>query len=242
MKFVFSKNTIFKKLFYPICWNAGRSNSGKVSILSKGSKKTISRFCYIDLIRKTGSGKVVGLVKLVNKNYYSAVIYSTVYGFFVVVAPQNLEPANEIQSLSNIFNVGNSMFVTNVPVGYKVYNISLFPSARAVYTRSAGCGSLVVAREFEFSLLKLASGFIRKFSNNSTASFGVISANFNSQKFIKAGSFVNYGQKPKVRGVAKNPVDHPHGGGEGKKSKPAAPRSPWGWLTVRYSSIRKLIL
>lgn len=239
-RFVFKSKSLFRAFFRPIHWVSGRSNSGRLSIISKQGKRVVPKFCYIDFTRKFGAGKVIGLFRPSDKNYYSAIIYSDLVGFFFIVAPQNFESGSDIESLSRVFNLGNSMYIQFVPIGYKLYNISSLYSKRAAYARSAGCGSLVVSRESDFSLLKLPSGVLKKFYKNSIVSFGVTSMSFNNQKFKKAGSFFKFGCKPKVRGVAKNPVDHPHGGGEGKKSKPVSPKSPWGWLTVRYSSIRNL--
>lgn len=226
------------RLEFPIHSMAGRNNKGRFVVGSKKGFRVIPRFFYHDLRRLFGFGKVVMLLSLPNKNYYSALVYSNLHGFFAVVAPQQFESEQDIRSLSRIFNPGNSMLVKDVPMGYKLYNISSFVGQRAAYARSAGCSALVIGREIMFTLIKLPSGIIHKFSNNAIATFGLVSLSYNVERFFKAGSFVNYGFRSNVRGVAKNPIDHPHGGGEGKKSKPAAPRSPWGWLTVRYSSVR----
>lgn len=238
--FVFRTFSLFKSLHCPIYWASGRSANGRITVNSKaGACSNPYKFFRFNLIRRSGFGQVIGLFRPPNKNYYAAIVYSSVSGFFLIVAPQNLEVSIKIESLSSVFNPGNSMYVHFVPIGYKLYNLSLPHSKSAVYTRSAGSGSLVVSRESNFSLLKLPSGLLKKFFRGSIGTFGVASISFNFQKFVKAGSFTAAGRKPTVRGVAKNPVDHPHGGGEGKKSKPASPRSPWGWLTVRYSSVKK---
>lgn len=236
--FKFKSFDLFKKFFYPIHWCAGRSSNGRISGGCKTSRRISFNFCYLDLIRNFGNGIVIGLFCLPNKNYYSAVIYSFKVGFFLIVAPQHFESELRIESLSSNYSVGNSMYLEHVPIGFKLYNLFSVFMRRAVYTRSAGSGSLVVSQEDQFSLLKLPSGLLKKFFIGSVGTFGTVSFNFNFQKFRRAGVFKKYGKKPKVRGVAKNPVDHPHGGGEGKKSKPVAPKSPWGWLTVGYSSVR----
>jgi large subunit ribosomal protein L2 len=132
------------------------------------------------------------------------------------------------------------MFLKNIPVGTVVHNIELKPGKGGQMARSAGTEAQVVGRDSGYVLLRLSSGEIRMFQGNSMATVGSVSNP--DQKNIslgKAGRSRWLGRKPSVRGVAMNPIDHPHGGGEGKTSGGRHPVTPWGKPTKGYKTRSK---
>lgn len=122
-----------------------------------------------------------------------------------------------------------------------MYNIELKPFKGGSVCRAAGTSALLLTKIKNFIILKLRSKWKLILKNNCMASFGVVSnKDIKYENIYKAGLVSNKGRKPLVRGVAKNPVDHPHGGGEGKKSKKAKPRTPWGKSTIKTPTKTKL--
>ena len=140
-------------------------------------------------------------------------------------------PSSEIQ-------VGNSLPIEKIPVGTIIHNIELRPGGGAKLVRSAGGYSQINAKEGDYAQVKLSSGEIRLIHVKCSATIGRVG---NSEHQLvtlgKAGRNRYRGKRPHVRGVAMNPVDHPHGGGEGKATKGNPhPVSPWGWITIGYKT------
>jgi len=164
--------------------------------------------------------------------------------------------------LSEGLNVGDNIFsglMKNLNLNYKVQKgyavplnlISLFtivnniefkPYSGSIFSRSAGTSSLLVGKKLDKIIVKFKSGWNIYISKNCIASIGHVSNMIHRFKnYKKAGIVLSFGKKSKVRGLAKNACDHPHGGGEGKKSPPASQKSPWGWLTKGSSKKKKKI-
>lgn len=140
-------------------------------------------------------------------------------------------PKSEIQT-------GNSLPIEKIPVGTIIHNIELKPGAGAKLVRSAGGSAQINAKEGDYAQVKLSSGEIRLIHVKCSATIGKVG---NSEHELitlgKAGRNRHRGKRPHVRGVAMNPVDHPHGGGEGKATKGNPhPVSPWGWVTIGYKT------
>ena len=130
-----------------------------------------------------------------------------------------------------LYNNGDVLYLRLVPEGSMINNIEKIKMGGSQYTRSAGCYSIMIRKYFDLNkcIIKLKSGFYKILSMSCKSTLGSISNKWYSfTNYGKAGRSRWLGIKPNVRGVAMNPVDHPHGGGEGKKSKKASPRSPWG--------------
>jgi large subunit ribosomal protein L2 len=124
------------------------------------------------------------------------------------------------------------MYLKNMPIGISVHNIELKIGKGGQMARSAGASSQLVGKDMDYVLLKLPSGELRKVHGGCMASVGVLSnADHQNIKLAKAGRNRWKGKRPHVRGVAMNPVDHPHGGGEGRTSGGRHPVSPWGLPT-----------
>lgn len=124
---------------------------------------------------------------------------------------------------------GNALPIRNIPVGSVIHCIELKPGKGAQLARSAGSSAQLMAREGDYSQIRLRSGEIRKIHINCRATIGEVgNSEHNLQSIGKAGAVRWRGIRPTVRGVAMNPVDHPHGGGEGKTAAGRHPVSPWG--------------
>ena len=156
-----------------------------------------------------------------------------------IIAPEGIKIGEELTSGPNVeVKVGNALPIHKIPVGTIVHNIELKPGAGAKLIRSAGSSAQITAREGEYAQLKLNSGEIRLIHINCYATVGKVGNSEHELITIgKAGRNRHRGKRPHVRGVAMNPVDHPHGGGEGKATKGNPhPVSPWGWITIGYKT------
>jgi large subunit ribosomal protein L2 len=150
-----------------------------------------------------------------------------------ILAPEGLGVGDCIFAKENIvFKPGNTTFLSEMPVGLKINSIEIWPSRGAQLIRSAGSYATLVSRFEKVSILKLKSGELRRFDSNCMATVGSVS-NFNYiyRNFAKAGFYRLKGWLPVVRGVAMNPVDHPHGGGQGKTSGGRPSVTPYGVIT-----------
>ena len=131
----------------------------------------------------------------------------------------------------NKFSLNSSTFLFNIPTGNFIHHIEVKPGLGATLTRAAGCSSFLISEEANFVYLKMNSGWLLKISKFCIAVSGIVSnIDHHITRLEKAGKKRSLGFRPKVRGVAMNPCDHPHGGGEGTGSPPAAHKTPWGKL------------
>lgn len=130
--------------------------------------------------------------------------------------------------------IGNSLPLSEIPLNIKINSLEAVPGSGATYVRSPGCWALILAKNNLLAKILFKNGTIKFFDLNCLATIGRVSnIHWKSFKLRKAGQRFHFGGRPRVRGVAKNPVDHPHGGGKGKKSKNSVPESPWGRLGAR---------
>ena len=155
-----------------------------------------------------------------------------------ILAPKGLEVGAEIQNGSTApIKSGNAMPLRNIPVGSLVHNVEMKPGKGGQIARSAGAGVQLVARQDDHATLRLRSGEMRKVPAECRATIGEVgNSEHNLRSLGKAGAKRWRGVRPTVRGVAMNPVDHPHGGGEGRTSGGRHPVSPWGTPTKGYKT------
>jgi len=155
-----------------------------------------------------------------------------------IIAPNGLKEGDVVISSDNAdIKVGNSKLLKDIPVGTLVHNVELHPKRGGQLARSAGSYAQLMAKEGREALLRLPSGEVRKVKNNCRATIGQVGNLEHEQINIgKAGKNRHRGLRPKVRGVVMNPVDHPHGGGEGRTSGGRHPVSPWGLPTKGYKT------
>lgn len=156
-----------------------------------------------------------------------------------IIAPDGLKVGDTVVSGSNVeISVGNALPIQSIPVGTIVHNIELKPKGGAKLCRAAGTSAQITAKEGTYAQLKLSSGEVRLIHMECMATIGRVGNTEHELVVLgKAGRKRHLGKRPVVRGVAMNPVDHPHGGGEGKASKGNPhPVSPWGWITIGYKT------
>ena len=147
---------------------------------------------------------------------------------------------DQYQKLSDL--TGSTTLLKNIGLFTNVNSIELFPLSGAKMSRAAGASSLIISKDSNQVSFKMSSGWQVSVSPNCLSTIGMVSNFFNYYRVIgKAGISRSRGIKPTVRGVIKNPCDHPHGGGEGRGSPPVAQVSPWGWLTKGTPSKNKKV-
>ena len=155
-----------------------------------------------------------------------------------ILAPNGLKVDDRIISSDNAdIKVGNSKLLKDIPVGTLIHNVELNPKRGGQLARSAGAYAQLMAKEGQEALLRLPSGELRRVKSNCRATIGQVgNLEFEQINIGKAGKNRLRGRRPKVRGVVMNPVDHPHGGGEGRTSGGRHPVTPWGKPTKGYKT------
>ncbi|MBN2364453.1 50S ribosomal protein L2 [candidate division WOR-3 bacterium] len=222
--------------------SGGRNNQGRVTARHRGggSKR---KYRLIDFKRKK-DGITADVAAIEYDPNRGARIALVVYEDGVksyILAPQNLAVGDKIKSGEKLpADVGNCMIIGNIPTGIAVHNIELNPGKGAQLVRGAGTSATILAHEGKFSHVKLPSGEIRLISQKCRATIGMVSnPDYFNIHYGKAGKARWLGRRPKVRGVAMNPVDHPLGGGEGRSSGGRHPVSPTGIPTKGFKTRKK---
>ena len=151
-------------------------------------------------------------------------------GYSYVIAPEGTKPGDTFLSSPSVeIKTGNSLCLKNIPVGVLVHNIELKIAKGGQLARSAGASAQIMGHDGDYILVRLPSGEVRKIHGECRATLGVVSnGDRKNRRIAKAGRNRWLGKRPHVRGVAMNPIDHPHGGGEGKTSGGRHPVTPWG--------------
>jgi len=220
---------------------AGRDSNGRISVRHKGGGHK-RRYRVIDFKRdKIGvSGKVAAIEYDPNRSSNIALIKYTDGEKRYIIAPKGLIVNARVISGPNVpIETGNALPLENIPLGFTVHNVELTLGKGGQIVRSAGAGALVAAKEGDYVTLKLPSGEMRMIFKKCYASIGTVGNEDHMNVQIgKAGRKRWMGIRPTVRGMAMNPVDHPHGGGEGK-SKGIHPVTPWGQPTKGYKTRNK---
>jgi large subunit ribosomal protein L2 len=222
-----------KRLLKYIKRNHGRSaQSGEITVRHKGGgAKKFYRVIEFSQTRMNAPAKVTALEYDPNRTAFIALIEYADKQIQYIIAPQNLKVGDEIVFAEVApFNPGNRMQLKNIPVGTAVYNIELEPGKGGKVVRSAGSAAQVLAHDGDFVNLKMPSSEVRKFKGWCFATIGMVSNPENRfYRVGKAGTSRHKGRRPAVRGTAMNPVDHPHGGGEGRQPIGLShPKTPWG--------------
>ncbi len=232
----------FKPLTTSVNYKAGRGHDGKISVRRKGGRVK-RKFRVIDFKRiKYG---VPAVVKSVEYDPYRTAFISLLSykdgEYTYIVAPEGIKVGDTIQSGPEAeIKLGNSLPLGKIPPGTSVHCIELHIGRGAQLSRTAGSFATVAAKDGDYVSLKLPSGEVRKVRKECYATIGIVSnKDHNLVSIGKAGRSRWLGKRPKVRGVVMNPVDHPHGGGEGKTSGGRHPVSPWGKPTKGYKTRRK---
>ena len=217
----------------------GRNNSGRITVRHRGGGHR-KHYRLIDW--KRNKDGVPGLIERVeydpNRSANIALVKYRDGERRYILAPKGLEVGAPIMSgASSPISTGNSMPLRNIPVGSVIHCVELKPGKGAQFVRSAGTSCQLVAREGRYATLRLRSGEMRRVLVDCRATLGEVgNGEHNLRSLGKAGAKRWRGIRPTVRGVAMNPVDHPHGGGEGKTSGGRHPVSPWGVPTKGYKT------
>lgn len=221
---------------------AGRGFKGQVSVRRKGGGHK-RRYRIIDFKRNKYNieGKVASLEYDPNRSANIALIVYKDGEKRYIIAPASVKVGDTIVSGENVeVKPGNAMPLKNIPDGTNIYNIELHKGKGGQLVRSAGTSAVITAKEGDYCLIKLPSGEIRKIHCECYATIGeVCNKDHINVDIGKAGRSRWLGKRPKVRGVAMNPVDHPLGGGEGKSSGGRHPCSPTGKPTKGYKTRKK---
>jgi large subunit ribosomal protein L2 len=219
--------------------NGGRNNNGRITTRHQGGGHK-QHYRVIDFKRgKEGIPAVVERLEYdPNRTANIALVLFADGERRYIIAPKGISAGDELMSGSSAaIKPGNCLQLRNIPVGSTVHCIEMKPGKGAQIARSAGASAQLVAREGAHATLRLRSGEMRKVLADCKATIGEVSNSEHSlRKLGKAGAQRWRGVRPTVRGVVMNPVDHPHGGGEGRTSGGRHPVSPWGVPTKGYKT------
>ena len=225
------KGKPFKSLVEPKNAMKGRNNSGRITSRNRaGGHKQMFR--QVDFYRKKFdiSAQVERIEYDPNRSCYIMLIKFEDGQHTYYLAPQKIKVGDTIINGSKKeIKIGNSMPLQDIPVGVDIHNVELQPGAGGKIARSAGTSVSISGIDGNYSLIKMTSGEVRKIDSRSLATIGVLSnPDQKNIKIGKAGRSRWLGRRPHTRGVVMNPVDHPHGGGEGKTAGGRHPVSPTG--------------
>ncbi len=217
----------------------GRNNKGRITTRHRGGGHK-KHYRIVDF--KRDKDVVPGHIERIeydpNRSAHLALILYKDGERRYILAPKNSKMGDPVQSGSDApIKVGNALSLKSIPVGTLVHCVEMKPGKGAQIARSAGGSAQILAREGQYATLRLRSGEMRKIHVDCRATVGEVGNHeHNLSKLGKAGANRWRGIRPTVRGAAMNPVDHPHGGGEGRSSGGRHPVSPWGVPTKGYKT------
>lgn len=221
---------------------AGRNNQGRITMRRRGGGHK-RRYREIDFRRNKDGvpGKIAAVEYDPNRSARIALVVYADGDKRYIIAPKGLETGMLVQSGAGAeLQVGNSMPLQLMPLGTVVHNVELTPGRGGQIARSAGNGCQLLAKEGRYATLRLPSGEMRRVLIECRATVGEVgNSDHGNISLGKAGRSRWLGRRPKVRGVVMNPVDHPHGGGEGRTSGGRHPVSPWGMPTKGHKTRKK---
>lgn len=228
-----------KSLLAPLKKHGGRNAHGKITTrhIGGGAKQ---KYRLVDF--KRNKLDIPATVKSIEHDpnrtcHIALVVYADGQKSYIL-APVGLKVGDVVISSDNAdIKAGNTKLLKDIPIGTLVHNVELSPNAGGQMARSAGAYAQLMAKEGEYALLRLPSGELRKVKADCRATIGQVGKIEHELENIgKAGLNRHRGIRPTVRGVVMNPVDHPHGGGEGRTSGGRHPVSPWGKPTRGYKT------
>lgn len=214
--------------------NAGRNNNGHITVRHMGGGHK-QHYRIVDFKRnKDGvSAKVERIEYDPNRTAHIALLCYADGERRYIIAPKGLSDGDRLMSgIEAPIRAGNCLPIRNIPIGTTIHCIEMLPGKGAQIARSAGTSAVLMARDSTYAQVRLRSGEVRRVHIECRATVGEVGNGEQSlRKIGKAGAQRWRGIRPTVRGVVMNPVDHPHGGGEGRTSGGRHPVSPWGWQT-----------
>mgnify|MGYP001364329717 FL=1 len=231
-----------KSLTKPIRKKGGRNNHGRITVRRRGGGHK-RRYRIIDFKRDKFNvpGRVATIEYDPNRSAYISLVHYSDGEKRYIISPVGIKVGDLIVSSEDApLKIGNAVPLRNIPAGLNVHNVEMQPGKGGQMVRSAGSFAQIMAHSDKFSTLKLPSGEIRMVSKSCIATIGQVGNSAHEQVVSgKAGRTRWLGRRPKVRGVVMNPVDHPHGGGEGKSSGGRHPCTPWGKPTKGFKTRKK---
>lgn len=231
-----------KGLVQPLQRSGGRNNYGRVTArhIGGGHKR---KYRVIDFKRDKVNipAKVAAIEYDPNRSANIALLFYADGEKRYIISPQGIKVGDVVEAGEKVdIKIGNCLPMANIPLGSIIHNVEMRIGKGAQMVRSAGSAAQLMAKEGEHVLVKLPSGEVRRFHRQCRACIGQIgNIEHESEKVGKAGRNRWKGNRPKVRGVAMNPHDHPMGGGEGKSSGGRHPCTPWGIPTKGYKTRKK---
>ncbi|MFO7831638.1 MAG: 50S ribosomal protein L2 [Desulfuromonadaceae bacterium] len=234
-----TKSTPEKSLLEPLTKSGGRNNNGRITKRhTGGGHKRKYRIIDFKRDKKEIPAKVVSIEYDPNRSARIALLNYADGEKRYILAPQGLEVGNSIlASNSADIKPGNAMQIRSIPLGTWVHNVELKVGKGGQLARSAGAYAMIAAKEGKYAQLRLPSGEVRLVFQECCATIGQVgNIDHENVKLGKAGRNRWLGKRPQSRGVAMNPIDHPHGGGEGKSSGGRHPVTPWGVPTKGYKT------
>ncbi|SUZ67712.1 uncharacterized protein METZ01_LOCUS20566 [marine metagenome] len=232
-----------KSLVRPLKKSGGRNNKGRITSRRRGGGHK-RQYRIIDFKRNKFDipAKVVAIEYDPNRSARIALLHYTDGEKRYILSPYGIKVGDQVISSQKKapLKIGNCLPLSKIPSGLFVHNVELVPGKGAQMVRSAGAGAQVLAKDAGMVTLKLPSGEVRMVSEKCMVTIGEVgNKSHETVKIGKAGRSRWLGRRPKVRGVAMNPVDHPMGGGEGKSSGGRHPTTPWGKPTKGYKTRKK---
>ena len=227
-----TKSTPEKSLLAPLNKKGGRGNTGRITSRHQGGGEK-QKYRIIDFKRNKDDvvAKVAAIEYDPNRNANIALLHYADGEKRYIICPADLNVGDKVVSGTAVdIKTGNAMELKNIPDGTYVHNVELTAGKGGQMARAAGCSAQILGSEGGFVTLRLASGEVRKVHDNCRATVGIVgNGDFSLVNLGKAGRNRHLGVRPHVRGSAMNPVDHPHGGGEGKQPVGRkSPMTPWG--------------
>ena len=226
-----SKKAPEKSLTAPLKRTGGRNAYGRITSRHKGGgAKKLYRIIDFARTHKEVNGTVVAFEYDPNRNVSIALINYVNGAKGYILKPEGLRVGDVILASDKAeARVGNCLPLSVIPIGFFVHNVELNPLQGGKFARSAGAAVQLVNREKNLAILKMPSGELRTVNDANWATVGALSnADFRNVVIGKAGRNRHRGIRPTVRGMAMNPIDHPHGGGEGRSKSGSHPVTPWG--------------
>ncbi len=215
--------------------HSGRNNNGHITVRHKGGG-TRKQYRIIDFKRGKDAipAKVATIEYDPNRSCRIALLHYKDGEKRYILAPLGLKVGDVVESGAGAdIKIGNALPIKNIPVGTVIHNVELRPGQGGKLVRSAGVSAQLMAKEDEYSQVRMPSGEVRKIHINCRATIGQLgNIEHENQVIGKAGRMRHMGKRPSVRGIAMNPVDHPHGGGEARSTSGRPPTTPWGQMTM----------
>jgi large subunit ribosomal protein L2 len=215
--------------------HSGRNNNGHITVRHKGGG-TRRQYRLIDFKRLKDAipAKVAAIEYDPNRSARIALLNYRDGEKRYILAPVGIEIGTVVESGEKAdIKVGNCLPIKNIPLGTVIHNIELRPGEGGKLVRSAGSSAQLMAKEGEYAQVRMPSGEVRKILMVCRATIGQL-GNLDHENVVigKAGRIRHMGKRPSVRGIAMNPVDHPHGGGEARSTSGRPPTTPWGQMTM----------